>query len=263
MCVIITGASSGIGRSLSFAFAKEGFNLVLVSRNLDNLKAVESEIKNRYSTETLCIGADVRVQAQVSEMVNTAVQRFGRIDVLINNAGIGHYDLLENASLNDLRSVMETNYFGVFNCISASIKYLRDTKGTIINISSVAGIIPAPYIGGYCASKYALKALTDTLRLELHRYGIKVIGVYPGPIRTGFAKRALGSQSHKFQSKDGRIYPWNSPDRLARVVVRAYRKNKREVVFPFRYRIPIWVYWLMPRLYDLLARKVVERFYRV
>ena len=171
--------------------------------------------------------------------------------------------MLEDSSLDDLRKVMETNYFGVFNCVTAALPHLRKSKGTIINISSVAGIIPAPYIGGYCASKYAVKALTDALRIELHRHGVKVMGVYPGPIRTGFAERALGSQKYAFQAKNGKVYPWNSPDRLAKVVVRAYKRNQREVIFPFRYRIPIWVRWLTPGLYDFLAKRLVKKFYRV
>lgn len=256
MCVIITGASAGIGRSLVFAFAKEGYDVVLVGRNLDRLHCVESEIKTMYDVRTLCIETDVTVPGQVVEMVNRAVESFNRIDILINNAGIGHYDLLENSSVKDLRRVMETNYFGVLNCILAALPYLKKTKGTIINISSVAGVIPAPYIGGYCASKYAVKALTDTLRIELHRQGVKVMGVYPGPIRTGFAENALGSQRELFQSKDNKVYPWNSPDRLAKVVLKGFRRKKREVIFPLWYRIPLWIHWIAPRLYDFLAMRL-------
>ncbi len=193
---IITGASSGIGKALAVAAAAAGESVVLAARNPTTLQAAADEAAAAGGA-TLAVPTDVTERAQVEALVRAAADRFGRVDVLINNAGVATYGLAVESIVDDLRRVMEVNYFGALHCIQAVVPLMQQQgSGRIVNISGAGGKRALPLIGGYAASKFAISALTDALRVELASLGIGVTLVYPPLTKTPLADHALAGQEY-------------------------------------------------------------------
>ena len=191
MKVFITGCSTGIGLAAAEHFAAKGYQVIATARNPESSEGLQSLIKSNDSVMVLPL--DVTDQASVDATIKKATDEVGAIDVLINNAGIGHGMSVENTSIDKARDIMETNYFGAYRMMKAVIASMRaEGSGTIINISSQAGRRPFFLQGPYCASKYALNGLSETLAHEVAKFGIRVALVEPGVVRTPiFAKNAL------------------------------------------------------------------------
>ncbi len=176
--VLITGASSGIGRATAFELAKRGAILALTSCRLKTLRKVSDEIKDAFPEiqAPLSIPCDVSDRDDVSRLLKKCVDYLGGIDILINNAGIGVYGNAEMTTLEDFRCVMEVNFFGSVNCILEVLPHMKEMgKGLIINIASVTAKHGVPYLGAYSASKAALVALSQSLRAELAKSGISIM----------------------------------------------------------------------------------------
>lgn len=182
---IITGAGTGIGRSIALTFAREGADVVIASRNSSNLKKVAREIQT-LGRRSLAIITDVQIKSQVEQMINETLRHFGKIDILINNSGIGLTALITEMSEKDWDEVINTNLKGVFLCMQAVAKHMIAHRfGRIINITSIAGIRPTrPTYAAYCASKAGVEILTKCATLELTPYGINVNNIAPGSIET-------------------------------------------------------------------------------
>ncbi len=251
--VIITGASRGIGKELARVFAKNGFNLSLGSRNLEALKKVKEEIEASYKVRVNIKKTDVSNQEECRELIEETRSVFGSIDVLINNAGVGIYAPIEDIGEEELRKVFDVNFFGSFYCIKYSLPFLKDSKGSIINISSVAGLIPVPFMTGYSASKFALNALSEGMRAELKKYGIHVLLVCPGVIKTGFTNNAFGNYKPRFKLKGAKAY------KLADKVFEYYKAKKKLLIYPGYYRIMIWAYKMMPSLYNYISIRMWKK----
>ena len=191
MKVFITGCSTGIGLAAAEHFAAKGYQVIATARNPESSEGLQSLIKSNDSAMVLPL--DVTDQASVDATIKKATDEVGAIDVLINNAGIGHGMSVENTSIDKAMDIMETNYFGAYRMMKAVIPSMRaEGSGTIINISSQAGRRPFFLQGPYCASKYALNGLSETLAHEVAKFGIRVALVEPGVVRTPiFAKNAL------------------------------------------------------------------------
>ena len=191
MKVFITGCSTGIGLAAAEHFAAKGYQVIATARNPESSEGLQSLIKSNDSAMVLPV--DVTDQASVDATIKKATDEVGAIDVLINNAGIGHGMSVENTSIDKARDIMETNYFGAYRMMKAVIPSMRaEGSGTIINISSQAGRRPFFLQGPYCASKYALNGLSETLAHEVAKFGIRVALVEPGVVRTPiFGKNAL------------------------------------------------------------------------
>ncbi|MBI4980891.1 SDR family oxidoreductase [Candidatus Woesearchaeota archaeon] len=187
--ILITGASSGIGRALALRLAKENCNLILCARRLELLKAVDEELKKVNPTiKTLIIKADVSQEKEVANLFNVAMGRFGMIDILVNNAGKGLQSPLHEISTEDWNSVISTNLTGVFLCSREAVKHMltERIKGHIITVCSIAGLYGAPNYSAYCASKHAVAGFKRSLWLELRKKGIKVSTIYPARVDTEF-----------------------------------------------------------------------------
>ncbi len=234
--VLITGISKGLGKALAVKFKKEGFNVIGISRSQPDFP-----VDGFYR-------ADLTDFYQV-ERVSREILKDWNIDILINNAGVGIYESWEDMSINDLRKVFDLNFFSVIYLTKLFLAEIKKRKGSIINVSSVAGKVYIPYMGGYCASKYALNAFSDSLRAELLEDDVHVLNLIVGRINTGFSERALGSKkppSTPFGS---------SPEKFADAVYKAYIKKKREITFPGWYRFFIWFSKAFPSIYDRLSYK--------
>jgi short-subunit dehydrogenase len=189
--VLITGASQGIGRETALLFARNGYNVVLAARNADRLEALAQELRT-FGHAAIAVPTDVRDPDSVNTLVQRALGEYGSVDVLINNAGIYTSGPADCYSLDDWHLVLDTNLWGYIHTIHALLPhFISKGSGMIVNLSSIGGRLPAPYLVPYATSKYAITGLTKSLESELAPKGITVCGIYPNLIKSNFMERAL------------------------------------------------------------------------
>lgn len=250
--VLITGASSGFGEDAARLFAMEGCRVVLAARRLDRLQALAAEIQNQGG-EALAIPVDVNEPAEIQLMVQTALDLYGGIDILFNNAGFGSVDWFEKLDPErNIETIIRVNLIGTMLVTRAILPHmLKQRKGHIINMSSVAGLISPPLITTYSAGKYGVRAFTDALRREVAPFGIKVSGIYPGPATTEFGKKLKRTKSRETIKKIR--YPRLTSEYVARRVVDVAKRPVRSLVIPWWFRIitgfdtlfPVVVDWIL------------------
>ncbi len=240
--VVITGASSGIGKAATRVFADAGANVVLVARSAEILEHLAHELPGR----PMVVATDVSVADEAQALVEQVLSIYGYIDILINNAGVGVAGPIETISPKDLAQVLAVNVMGPLYTTQAAIPAMRQRRrGQIINVSSVLGLCALPYAGGYAASKAALDRLTEALRMEVRGSGIAVTLVRPGTTRTDFATKRLGQGRIKQQ----RVVPAGvQAEVVARVLLRAAHKEPRIVYVTKRDRMQVLVAMLAPSL---------------
>jgi short-subunit dehydrogenase len=240
---VITGASMGIGEAIARLFVDRGASVVLLSRDLARAEAARERIGHKE--RTLALGCDVRRPEEMEQVVNFTVRQFKRIDIWINNAGHGILDSVANVDMAAAREVFETNFFGTVEGMQAVIPVMKQQgSGTIINVSSVAGHVPLPFMGIYSATKFAMNAAGKAARIELKRFGINVLTVCPGFVRTDFGANAIhGAEVQRVRPQAVRGI---SAERVAQAVLRGYLRGKREVIVPWTMIPVIKLYQLFP-----------------
>ncbi|WP_250654976.1 SDR family oxidoreductase [Alkalimarinus coralli] len=254
--IVITGAGSGIGRGLAKSMALKGAALALVDLSEDSL----NETANMLSDNALsirCYPLDVSDKKAVYELADQVYKDFGRVDVVINNAGVALSETVEDMSYDDFEWVMDINFWGVVYGTKAFLPYLkRSSEAYIVNISSIFGLISVPAQSAYNASKFAVKGFTEALRLELKGTTVNPICVHPGGIKTNIAKSA-----RFYKSIDGSLdrdeamnlfdkFTWTTPDKAAETIINGIvKKNKRVLIGPDA-RIVDWFQRLLPDAYD-------------
>ena len=245
----------GIGEALARAYADEGARLVLAARSAERLERVVAALPKGRA---LAVPTDLTDSRQIPELVDRALQRFGCVDILVNNAAVGLFSTLSDMDRMQFQRLFALNVFApiyLIQTVLPQMKYRR--QGQIVNISSVAGYMALPAMGAYSATKFSLRALTDALRVEVKSFGIHVLGVYPGRIRTPFADNAYwGTAPERYRSRRGGI----SAERCARAIVAASRKEKRELMVPGALRALVGLSRWFPDTTDrLLARLLARR----
>ena len=217
---IVTGGTKGIGRAIAEALAAEGMNVCVGARNLDEVKQAVRELESIGGAGATGAACDVRVYEEVEALVAHAVEEFGGVDVLVNNAGAGLHKLVEETSPEEFRAVLETNLFGVFyGCRAAIPEMKKRGGGYIINISSLAGANPHPRMAAYNASKFALNGFSEALMQEVRHDRIKVSYVMPGSVNTEFGGGTV-SEENAWQLQ---------PEDIARVVVNLLKHDERSL----------------------------------
>ena len=249
--VAVTGASAGIGRECVLAFAREGARLAAAARRLERLEALAAEVR-ALGAEVLVLKTDVGAPEDVKRFVSATVERFGRLDVLVNNAGYGVRGTVEETPAAAYERLMRVNYLGtVYGCQAAIPIMRRQGAGVIVNVSSIVGHRALPAGGAYAATKAAQISLTEALRVELRGTGVQACSVHPIGTETEFGAVAA-QESGKDDVAPG-VGPQQSARAVANAIVRAAQRPRAEV-YPYPLsRAIVWLAALAPGLSDWLA----------
>ncbi|TWI56665.1 short-subunit dehydrogenase [Pseudomonas duriflava] len=250
--IVLTGATSGIGLVTARAAAKAGARLVLVARDEDTLQALREELDSSQAGRVIYVVADVASRAQMQGVAEQAVAHFGGFDTWINDAGTLVWGTLWSISDEDLRKVIETNFWGVVNGSLVAVEHLRERGGALINLGSALSEAVAPLQGIYCASKHAVKAITDTLRIELQhaKAPVSVTLIRPSSTNTPINERAKNTMSHVAHLPG----PTYTPDVVARAILFAATHPRRDIYIG-NSKLISRAAQLMPHMFDWLSVK--------
>lgn len=226
--VWITGASSGIGEALAYRLAGEGARLVLSSNEPKQLEAVKQKCAD--SESHMALPLDLAQGKTLPAIADRVLDRFGHIDILVNNGGISIRSLVKDTDIELDRKIMEIDYFGHVALTKAVLPAMLERKsGHIVVTTSVMGVMPAPYRSAYCAAKHALHGFFDTLRTETWQDNIKVTLICPSSVRTNISVNALTGSGAKFGRMDNIIAAGITPEACAQAIIKAIVKEKHEV----------------------------------
>jgi short-subunit dehydrogenase len=255
--VIVTGASAGIGRALALQLASQGAKLAIAARRVERLEQVAAECR-ALGSDVLVIPTDVTDEAQCKNLVEQTLAAFGRLDMLINNAGLAASALFDEfPDLHLFRQTMNVNFYGAVHCSYYAIPYLKQSMGRIVAVSSLGGKAAIPYNTPYCASKYALHGFYDALRMELASHGVSVTVVCPSWVVTEFHEAQMDKNGVPHGARGRTIYSKRTmtADQCAGITLRAAHKRCREVLMGLGV-LTVWLKTLAPGLVDWLAIKV-------
>ena len=237
--IVITGASSGIGRSAAIEFANKGAKLALVARRREKLDELAQLLPK--STEVLVCQCDVSDKSQVKSMAAQVLDRFGKIDILVNNAGFAIYGTVSDLSIEQIESQMRTNYLGMVYCTKNFLPtFQKQNSGHIVNVASVAASFGLPGIASYCASKFAMLGFSEGLQHELKGTNIGVTVVSPIMVRTNFF-------DHESFDKMPKYSPTSlDPKTVAKAILAASESSRLEIIVPGIVRVGVWLKHTIP-----------------
>jgi len=251
--VLITGASSGIGKQTAIEFAKLGSSIILVARRKNKLEQVENELK-QFNVNTLVCVCDVSKKDQVEELSKIVLQKFNSIDILVNNAGFAIYGLVSDLSINEIESQMETNYFGMIYCVKNFLPLmLKKKSGHIVNVASVGASFGVPGVSSYCATKFAMLGFSEGLKHELYGTGVGLTVVSPIMVRTPLFEHPSFTNFSKFSTGVSL-----SSETVAKTIIKASNSSRLEIVVPSVARVAIW----FKQTFPFLINPIIGRIFR-
>jgi len=257
--VIITGASSGIGLATAEALAKKGANLVLGARRFVDLCTIAQDLEKNYSIKAIAMATDVTQSESCKLLIQQAITTFGRIDVLINNAGISMRALFNEVDLEVIRKVMDVNFWGTVYCTKYALPSLLLNGGTLVGISSIAGFQGLPGRSGYSASKFAMQGLLEAIRLENIHTNLQVLIACPGFTASNIRKVAL-DQSGLPTGESGREeQSMMSSEEVANQIILAIENRKREIILTGQGKLVVLLRKFFPKFVDKMVYKTFEK----
>lgn len=260
--VILTGASSGIGKQMALQLARQGARLALAARRPEKLHAVAGECR-ALGGEALVVPTDVSEEAQCRALVEATLERWGRLDMLINNAGVMMWAAFEDIDSPEVAErVMKINYLGAVYCTHHALKHLKRREGRIVAISSLAGKTGVPTRSLYAASKHAMTGFFDSLRIELREAGVSVTTIYPGFVAIEDRGRALGPDGASLGASPVREDRAMSAEECARLSLEAAAARRRDLIMTPTGKLGLILKTFAPGLVDLLAIRTLQRYRR-
>jgi short-subunit dehydrogenase len=257
--IVITGASDGIGAELARQLAPEKPKLVLAARRLDALQAVVAQC-TALGAEAIAVRCDVGVEADCKTLAHTTLARFGRIDVLVNNAGVsGHARLEEVTDFKWYEDMMRVNFMGSLWCTRHALAAIKESRGLIAGVASLAGKIGVPGRTAYSPSKFAQAGFFEALRTELHGTGVDVTVAFPGVVATDIRLHGYGADGRAAGRSGLKEHNAMSVEECARQILAALRARKRELVMTGKGKLGLWLKLFAPRLVDRIAMAAVKK----
>ena len=257
--VVVTGASAGIGLEVSRQLARQGALLVLAARGPVLLEAA-AESCRALGAEAISVPTDVADSEQCRRLIDATVDRFGRIDTLINNAGISmHARFDELGDISAVERITSINYFGSVYCTWFALPHLKATRGRIVAVASLTGKNGVPTRSLYAGTKHAMAGFFDSLRIELENDGVSVTVIYPGFVATDIAERALGPNGQPLGTRPVVKRAAMRVEECARQTIKASGTRSREVIMTRRARIGMWLKIISPGIVDRMAARAIER----
>ncbi len=251
--IIITGASSGIGLACAKEFAKSGAHLSLGARNIDALERLKSELITR-GNQVIVTQTDVSIEEDCRKLIDNTIKQFGRIDILINNAGISMRALFKDVEIDVLKRLMDVNFWGTVYCTKYAIPYLLASKGSVVGVSSIAGFIGLPGRAGYSASKFAMHGFLETIRTENLKKGLHVLIAAPGFTNSNVRKSALTANGKQQGETPRAEEKMMSAEEVAWHLKRAIKQRKRTLILTFvEGKLTVFLHKWVPALVDKLA----------
>ena len=251
--VVITGASSGIGKACAEEFASRGANLVLAARQYVNLCEITRALEIKYGIRAIAVQVDVSREEDCKILMEQAVTTFGKIDVLVNNAGISMRALFSELDLSVLKNLMDVNFWGTVYCSKYALEEIMKTKGSIVGVSSIAGYRGLPGRTGYSASKFAMNGFMESLRTELLHTGVHIMVACPGFTASNIRVAALAKDGHSHGETSMEEGKMMSAEQVAGTIVDGIAARKRTLVMTAQGKLTV----LMNKLFPSLADKLV------
>ncbi|MDD3739841.1 MAG: SDR family oxidoreductase [Bacteroidales bacterium] len=244
--VIVTGATSGIGKAVAYEFASQGAIIILAARTVENLKVVCTDI-NASGGTAYYVKTDVRVVNECENLINQTLKFCGKIDILINNAGISMRARFEELDLIVIKELMDTNFYGAIYCTKYALPHILQQKGSIVNISSIAGLTPLPGRTGYCASKHALNGFFETLRLENRNNKLHILIVHPGFTNTNIRKSALNKFGLPQEFIPRIEEKMMTSEEVALKIRKATILRKEKILLTVKGKLSVWLFSHFPK----------------
>lgn len=257
--VILTGASSGIGEALAHKLAEDGAWLVLAARNAQKLETVAAGCRARGG-RALIVTTDVTDEEQCRDLVERAVAEYGRIDTIINNAGLSMWMKFEDvADLDSLEYLMRVNFFGSMYCTYYALPYLKQSQGRIVAVASVAARTGIPTRTGYAASKHAMVGFFESLRIEVEDDGVSVTIAFPDFVASGMHTRSLGADGKPLGHNPLQVDKIMTSEECARLILDGAAARKRQILMTTRSRLGQWLKLIAPGRVDRIAKKAIQK----
>ncbi|MGC1389455.1 MAG: SDR family oxidoreductase [Bacteroidales bacterium] len=247
--VIVTGASSGIGKSIALEFALNGSKVVIAARSESKLSEIANGI-NEGGGEAIYVRTDVSIEADCKKLIEKTVEKFGRIDILVNNAGLSMRAAFLDVDIKVLHRLMNVNFWGTVYCTKFALPYLLESKGSLIGVSSVAGFHGLPGRTGYSASKFAIHGFLETIRIENLRKGLHVMIIAPGFTSTEIRKHALTANGEEQGESPRNEKALMSPEYVAKWVLKGIRKKKRNKLLTWDGRLTALFQRILPEVVE-------------
>jgi short-subunit dehydrogenase len=258
LATIVTGASGGIGEEIALRMAAGGARLVLTARRVDELERVALRCRASRA-EVVVAPTDVSVRSECTALVDKAISHFGRLDVLVNNAGQGMWGRVDEVTdLSVFDTMLRVNYLSAVWCTMAALPHLKQTRGRILTLGSVSGLTGVPLRSGYAAAKHALTGFLDTLRIELEGTGVSVTMIHPGFVSTGSQARNLGIDGTVLGAMPVKPRGGHTPEEIADLLLDAGLARKRDVIPGWRSKLGLMLRPFFPGLIDGMVAKAIR-----
>lgn len=257
--VVITGASSGIGKSLAFEFARRGANLVLGARQYVTLCEITEDLQKQHAIKAIAVKCDVSVEEDCAQIIKQAILTYGRIDMLINNAGISMRALFNDVDVNVLKSLMDVNFWGTVYCTKYALPEILKTKGSVVGVSSIAGYKGLPGRTGYSASKFAMNGFLDALRVETLKTGVHVMTACPGFTASNIRNTALNKEGNQQGESSLDEQKMMTSDEVAKRIANGVENRSRTLIMTFQGKLTVLLSKLIPAFLDKMVYNVFAK----